>query len=60
MTTIWEMIFAWIFSACLFLMFSVSVTLMCGEVSVLSYLLKVSAVIEGIIIFASIWDYFNG
>lgn len=59
MTTIWEMILTWLLSACLFLTFSVSVTLMCGEISVLSYLLKMSAVGEGVVIFASVWDYFN-
>lgn len=58
MTRFWEMILAWIFSACLFLIFSVSITLICGEISVLPYFLKASAVGESIVIFASIWDYF--
>lgn len=60
MTTIWEMILTWLFSACLLLIFSVSVTLICGELFVLPYLLGVSATIESVIIFASIWDYFIG
>lgn len=58
MTRFWEMIFAWIFGACLFLIFSVSITLICGEISILPYFLKASAVGEGIVIFLSVWDYF--
>lgn len=60
MTRFWEMIFAWIFSACIFLIFSVSIALICGEMSILPYFLKASAAGEGIVIFASLWDYFIG
>lgn len=59
MTRFWEMILGWIFSALLLLIFSVSLTAISGEVSLLNYLLKVSVVLEGIVIFTSIWCFFN-
>ena len=59
MTRFWEMILGWIFSALLLLIFSVSLTAISGEVSLLTYLLKVSAVLEGLVIFTSVWCFFN-
>ena len=59
MTRFWEMVLGWIFSAVLLLIFSVSLTAISGEVSLLTYLLKVSAVLEGIVIFTSVWCFFN-
>lgn len=60
MTRFWEMILGWIFSALLLLIFSVSLTAISGEVNLLTYLLKVSAVLEGLVIFTSVWCFFNG
>jgi hypothetical protein len=59
MTRFWEMILGWVCSALLLLIFSVSLTAISGEASLLDYLLKVSAVLEGIVIFASVWCFFN-
>lgn len=59
MTRFWEMVLGWIFSALLLLIFSVSLTAISGEVSLLTYLLKVSAVLEGLVIFTSVWCFFN-
>lgn len=59
MTRFWEMILGWVFSALLLLIFSVSLTAISGEIGLLDYLLKVSAVLEGIVIFASVWCFFN-
>lgn len=59
MTRFWEMILGWIFSALLLLIFSVSLTAISGEVNLLTYLLKVSAVLEGLVIFTSVWCFFN-
>ena len=59
MTRFWEMVLGWIFSAVLLLIFSVSLTAISGEAGLLGYLLKVSAVLEGIVIFTSVWCFFN-
>ena len=59
MTRFWEMILGWVFSALLLLIFSVLLTAISGEVGLLDYLLKVSVVLEGIVIFASVWCFFN-
>lgn len=59
MTRFWEMILGWVFSALLLLIFSVSLTAISGEIGLLDYLLKVSAVLEGIVIFVSVWCFFN-
>ena len=59
MTRFWEMVLGWIFSALLLLIFSVSLTAISGEANLLTYLLKVSAVLEGIVIFTSVWCFFN-
>lgn len=59
MTRFWEMVLGWIFSALLLLIFSVSLTAISGEVNLLTYLLKVSAVLEGLVIFTSVWCFFN-
>lgn len=59
MTRFWEMVLGWIFSALLLLIFSVSLTAISGEANLLTYLLKVSAVLEGLVIFTSVWCFFN-